>query len=237
MQEYVFKLAITDKQALGSVRCMAQLKVVEYDGYVWLRGIELSAEIAIQLKQLPVKSTYVLDENNQLFNVGKFVPVAQLHNLNWQPITNYISVEAPIAALPGLVTERINIKLVASVNEQGSTALLTTLSIWKQYAETASAVRLAALQFAVSEANEVFIIGTPLPSLPGRSFWQLKNIFLPDGYAFKLNMVADFIAKQLNNNQNAVLIFNTDGSYQKVENSFFIPAKRSAIRLTKANND
>lgn len=237
MQEYVFKLLEKDKDALGFVRCMDGLKVAEYDGYIWLRGISISAEIPLQLKQLPIKNTYTVNEHQQLFDIGKLVPIAQLQHLNWLSIASYITVEAPTAALPGVTNERTTIKLVASTEEKNSTALLTTLSIWKQYAETASAIRLAPLQFAVSENNEVLIIGTPLPPLPGKSFWQLGGLYLPDGYVFEFTMAASFINKQLNAKKDAILVFNTDGSYHRIDRSFFIPAKRSAIRLTKANND
>lgn len=237
MQEYVFKLLEKDKDALGTVRCMDGLKVAEYDGYIWLRGISISAEIPLQLKQLPVKNTYTVNEYQQIFDIGKLVPIAQLQQLHWQPIASYITVEAPTAALPGVTNERTTIKLVASAEEKDSSALLTTLTIWKQYAETASAIRLAPLQFAVSENDEVLIIGTPLPPLPGKSFWQLGGLYLPDGYVFEFTMAASFINKQLNAKQDAILVFNTDGSYHRIDRSFFIPAKRSAIRLTKANND
>jgi hypothetical protein len=46
-------------------------------------------------------------------------------------------------------------------------------------------------------------------------------------------MVVEFINEKLNAEKNAVLLFDTDGSFEKINLSFFATAKRSAVRLTQ----
>ena len=104
--------------------------------------------------------------------------------------------------------------------------------VWKQYAKTASETRLFATRFAVSEKNKVLIIGDPLPSLPGIEYWQTGNVLLPAGYDFELSIMEEFVNKKLNENKSAVILFDKDGSWQRIDKTFFVVSKRSAIRLT-----
>ena len=129
--------------------------------------------------------------------------------------------------------ELIKIKLVRSGNQRQGEALLTSLQHWKAYAESASAIRLQVLQFAVSDHDEVLITGSPLPSLPGKEFWIENDILLPCGFEFEIASVAGFIREKINTGGDNYIVFDQGGQWQKISKTFFVPAKRSAIRLTK----
>jgi len=231
MPEYIFKMEKRNGESLGSVRCMDGLQVAEEDDHIWLKAQGLS-ELSVELMQLPVKSTYIKDEYDNLFIPGKLTPEEVLREMSWQPLTGYIKVESPVAALPGIINQKIEIRLVSSIKERKGKALLTSLSLWKHYAETAPGTRLSALKFAVSENNEVLIIGTPLPPLPGTEFWDAGNILIPSGYDLEVDLMKDFIQRKLNEHNSSFVVFDSESRYQLIDKNFFVAAKRSAVRST-----
>lgn len=236
MQEIILRLQLKDRDRLGAVRCISGLEAAEDGTYIWLRGIN-ETNINNEIKRLPVKSTYYINENNELFHPGMLTPVDILKSLQWLPLQKFISVEAPISAMPGVVKEKINIAIVVSSKERKGTALLTSLSVWKRYAETASASRLEAITFVVSEKNEVLIMGNPLPSLPGKEFWETQDVLIPCGYDFQVSMMPFFINKAWNKQKKYIILFNTDSEWQRIEKGYFVQGKRSAVRLTKFHHD
>jgi len=234
MPGIIFSLDKKDKAALATVRCSKGLMAAENDLFIWLKGIAEPVDIALQ--QLPVKNRYTADGQGNLFLPGGLTPIGVLPTLSWQTLASFIPVEAPVSALPGKTDKGIPIRLVPSTQTREGAALLTSLTAWKHYAETAPAIRLAPLRFAVSESNEVFITGHPLPPLPGREYWACGNILLPGGYDFELPLVKDFISEKHCPAADAIIVFDTYGHWQAIAYSCFVEAKRSAIRLTKGNH-
>ncbi len=236
MPEFLLKLDIKNKESLGTVRCMEGLRAAEEENCIWIRGINALIEMDKELLRLPATNTFIIDEQNNLFLPGGLTPVAVLKPLEWTSLTEFISVEAPTAALPGKTNGKISIKIIPSAIARKGAALVTTLDVWKKYAETASETRLFATRFAVSEKSKVLIIGDPLPSLPGIEYWQTGEVLLPAGYDFELSIMQEFVNKKLNENKSFVILFDEDGSWQKIDKSFFVISKRSAIRLTAIND-
>ena len=236
MPEFLLKLDIKNKESLGAVRCMEGLQAAEEGNCIWIRGINALLEMDKELLRLPATNTFIIDEENNLFLPGGLTPVAILKPLEWTSLTGFITVEAPTAALPGKTNDKVKLKIIPSAIVRKGAAILTTLDVWKQYAETASETRLFATRFAVSEKNKVLIMGDPLPSLPGIEYWQTGNVLLPAGYDFEFSIMEEFVNKKLNENKSSVILFDKDGSWQKIDKSFFVISKRSAIRLTALND-
>jgi len=232
MQELIFIFNDADRESLGNVRSLEGLRAATGDGCTWLRGIFSTPEIDLKIKRLPATKIYYINEDNLLFVPGSLVPSRKLPLLDWQPLNRFLPVEMPVAAMPAHTGQQVVIKLVSTGITKTGEALLTTLPVWKAYAEEAPATRLAQLKFAVSENNEVLIMGTPLPPLPGKEYWLEKNLLLPNGYQLEIPLLANFINEKFNPQGDGVIIFDTNGSWQKIDHAFFVPAKRSAIRLT-----
>lgn len=232
MQEFILKINKSNRNALGAVRCMQGLMVAEDEQYIWLRGTVANVEMENQLQALPVQQRFELDKNGNMFLQQAATPVETLPELSWQKPEIFLPVELPASAMPGIVESKISIRIVPTENIRESTGLLTTLDLWKRYAETAPAVRLNRNRFAVSGKNEVMIIGTPLPSLPGKEYWSVNDIFLPAGYDFEIPLVAGFLRAKLNVAKDEIILFDEEGNWQRIEKNFFVEAKRSAVRLT-----
>jgi hypothetical protein len=106
------------------------------------------------------------------------------------------------------------------------------LEHWKAYAGTAPLIRLQRLSFAVCETGEVLIIGTPLPAIPGKAFTLQDNVLLPAGYDFDPPVIGQFISSLPGMGNDTLILFHTDGQWEKIAGHCFVHASRSAIRLT-----
>jgi len=111
--------------------------------------------------------------------------------------------------------------------------LLTSLDAWKQYAETAPQARLQAIRFAASVNNQALLIGLPLPSLPGKEYVLNHGILLPVGFEFDPPSLITIIAEQLNPLQDAFLLFDANGDWERIPLEHMVTATRSGIRATK----
>lgn len=231
----ILLIAKKDKEALGAVRCIDGLKAAENSKGIWLSLDEEQAKSTASIQQLPVLKTYFIDAHNYLFLPGNVTPVDTLDTLQWQPIQLFIPVEIPVAAMPGKTNSQVQIRIVASEKVRNGNALLTSLAVWKAYAKNAAAVRLQALKFAVSEKEEVFITGNPLPSIPGKEYWIHDKMTLPCGYDFEWPFLAAAIAAKLNV-QDELIVFDENSNWQRIAENYFVHATRSAIRLTTINN-
>ena len=226
-------LSQTDKAALGSVRCLPGLQAASAEGFIWVRGIPAQEIIDLRIRQLPGLHTYLLDADNNLFPPGGLTPVGKLKPLNWESLSSFITVELPVSALPGKINHQHAIRLIASGRSQAGNALLTDLETWKAYAEQAPLVRLQQTRFAVSEKNKVLIIGSPLPALPGREYVLQDMLLLPCGYEFDPPVISNLVITRLDPLKESLLLFDTNGSWEKIPKTAFVPSTRSAIRLTK----
>ena len=227
----VLQLASKDKYLLGTVRCLPNLQALETAQHIWLKGID-AENIPLLLQQLPSIGRYYVDAQQRLFPVGALTPVGILVEGDWQSIQQFIPVAIPSAAFSGKTEKQYAIQLVPAEIARKAAALLVNLSAWKKYVDGAPQLRLDQLKIAVSATNEVLIVGYPLPPIPGKAYWQQDLLLIPNGYDFDLSNMASLLATALNKKQNAYLLFQETGTYQRVFLEQLVPTTRSAVRLS-----
>ena len=231
--ERVLVLAEAQRAALGTVRDQPGLRAAPDEaGQLWVRGLPATGPLPLALRQLPALASYEADAEGRLFPSNKPTPTGRLLPLAWQPLAGFIPLAMPTAALPGLRPAPVPIRLVPSAAPQPGAALLTTLAALKSYAETAPAVRLAGLRFAVSAQGQALIIGTPLPPIPGQEYWLSAGLLLPAGFDCEVPLVAKLLAGQQLSEAADRLLFFPDGQYEVLPAAQLHPVSRSAVRLT-----
>jgi hypothetical protein len=235
MKELILVLAQADHAALGNVRSIAGLKVGIQFEKIWLRGIPAKGETDLRIRQLPAMERYVLKADDQLFQIGKTTPVAYLPRLQWQEIKQYIPLELPVAAYAGRSTEVMDVKLVPSGREENPVALRCRLEHLQVWAETAAEVRIRALRLAGDLEGNVWVMGHPLPSIPGTGFWSCQGLLLPAGMALEFPILAPILLDQYNPGKDSLVVVQGRGEEIACENiplDLFVAATRSGIRLS-----
>lgn len=233
MQQLLLILSLTDQSFVGGIRCLPSIQAGIQDGNIYLK-VPAGFSADKRILQLPVVHSYWLDEQENIFPLHGLTPTGKLPVLNcWIPIADFVQTALPVAAMPGQSPVKLSVGLLPSTDTQESFALLTHLQTWKAWAETAPAIRLTALRFAVSANSEVLITGYPLPALPGKEYWMQHQVLILAGYAFKIDVTTEIISQELNPNKHSYLLFDKESNWQQIPLDSFAPATRSAVRLTE----
>lgn len=232
MKEWVLKLARKEQEALGSVRCIPELRGAVAGDWIWLRGPAAPAPLDVEILRLPLAETFLTDERQHLFFPGSRTPFSKLPDLDWQPLSELFPVEVPSAALPGQLPASYRGPLVPTTEERPGEVLLTEWETWVRYAIHAPAIRLEPLQFAAAAHLQVLIWGAPLPPIPGKEYWLNHSLLLPCGFDFAEPVVAALIKQKFNPREDALLLVDTYGQWERIAVRHFVKASRSAVRLT-----
>ena len=214
------------KDRLGSIRHVPGWKAATDETEIWLKGPVSNGAFQNALSSLPADANYLMDDNGRLFPVGKQTPVRILKELAWQDLRDFLPLEMPVSAMPGETDVRIQLKVKRSLFEQEVYALKTSFLGWKAYVESAPAIRLQCLRFAVSENEEVLVIGTPLPVLRGQLYWRNKNLLLPAGFNFDPPVLADLLPTTSD-----LVLFDELGNRETIPAAAFAVAFRTTVRL------
>ena len=197
------------------------------DGTCFLR-VPQSSSNQDHLGVLPCLKRWTVDESGNLIPFGKSLPEGQLPQLNWLPLSSLLP------AIPATVSENedffghLSFSLIPDSHSKEPQALRLSLSTLAQWAETAPAVRLDRLKFAVSENDDTLILGTPLPPLQGRTYYQDHQLLIPCGFA----LPSYLLAEDLNASRDQLLLIEDDHTVHTIGSELFVPASRAAIRLT-----
>lgn len=219
--------------ALGTVRTLPGAQAARHEGHIWLRIAGEKNEIPLIAKQLPAVHTYMARPDGLLFPPGGSTPVGTLPQLVWQPLTDFVPVELPPSALPAQVTEQVpGFRVVPSERGERSIALLTDWPTWAQWAESAPEARLHRLRFAVSSKRQVLVLGDMLPPIRGQEFWNRDLLLLPAGYDLEFPVLAMLAKQRLAPDNDAIILLDPSGAWEKVPASQFVAALRSAVRRT-----
>lgn len=227
--EIIIRFSPEDIGAFGTIRTWPDLRVAVSGDEYWMRGLPHES---LLLAKLPVKELYRMDEQQRLFGFMNKTPHGVLKKMSWEPLQSFLTVEPPVSGFPASTDEPLHVRLAPAAGTTSPVALMTSLSEWKTYADSAPLIRLQRLRFAVCETGEVLVLGTPLPSLPGHTYYSQEHLLLPSGYDFDPVVAAQFIIPRLATGSDTIVLFHADGQWEKIAGSSFISATRSAIRHT-----
>ncbi len=231
MHEFVLLLLKKHFATLGQIRTVKGISASEHtDGYIWLRGAMGKDQPDSLFRKLPLSHTFRLGANEGLFPQKNLTPVGKLPDLDWKPIADFVPIALPKSALPAVTQAQVPLQLVRSEATKPSAALLLNWIDWAGWMETAPMARFESLHYAASENGEVLVIGAPLPPLPGQEYWAEDLVFLPLGFDLELPAMRLLLKPRCNADEQAILLFYEDGSFQKIEKTKFIPATRGGIR-------
>jgi hypothetical protein len=183
------------------------------------------------LTLLPCLTRWTLDQKgqkNHLIPLGKQLPTAILPPLPWLPLASFLPLTTTKIQENETFFGHLGFALIPSHQNQPATALRLPFQTFSTWAETAPAPRLAQLTFALSDTQETLVIGSPLPPLPGQTYYQIHQLLIPCGLA-----LPDFIlAQDLATSPEQLHLIDRDSTVHSIPRELCLPATRSTIRTT-----
>lgn len=215
---------------IGNIRTIEGWLACKQEDLIWLKGPLNSGPNQLAISSLPVLASYELDEQNHLFPKNRSTPVKQLEDWEWEKLSDFVSVEMPISALPAQQVAPVPVSLLRNENPYPAYALQTDFAVWKNYVNEAPLVRLQALKFVVSSLGEVLIIGEPLPPIPGKSYWLNEHLLVPAGFNLDPPFLGQLLNQKLKGQTPSYILFNEKGVQNTIPLDFFQPADRAVVR-------
>jgi hypothetical protein len=201
---------------------------------LWIRGAALDDSLDRAIHRLAPLTRYHLGDDGDLIATGNLLPERKLPEARWLPLPSLLQADRPTAALPAAPPARVGVTVVPSAAQRPAAMLRVSMSAWVAYAESAPVARLARLRFAAT-SDQALVAGAPLPPLAGMRLWESGGIILPCGFALSPPVDAATLRRALALGAEDVALFNEDGTWELVPADAFVPARRSAVRLTARN--
>jgi hypothetical protein len=222
----------SESDALGALRLRPALEIAPLGNVLWLRSPAIDEELDLALRKVPGLRRFALRPDGQLIADGARVPEGYLPTLRWQLLRDCFPLAMPASFGGGVMTNRVPIRLARSADELPANALLTEIQAWRGWAEGAPAIRLRPLRFAAAGDGRVWVEGTPLPALPGARFHRSDGAAIPCGWKIEPHVGPLVLRRWLVLADGDTAFAQPDGKWQIVKAEQFVPAMRSAVRLT-----
>jgi hypothetical protein len=230
MREWVMVLHAADRDHLGAVRILGGLLAAELEGHLWLRGIPFDSKMPMEVRKLPAHTTWELNETGELRQTGALTPSARLPEMEWKPLPEFLPVEPPTSALPGLPKGYFNVQLAPSDTEQKAEVLRISIDALKTYCETAPEARLQKLHYAVANDGECLVMGEPLLPLPGRTYWRRGPLLLPAGFDFDPPTIGGLVEQEMAVGKPASYLFEVNGTWECIPSECWQKLSRIGVR-------
>lgn len=219
----------------GRLRGHADVRVLEADDEVWLRGDIADVETDRILRGLPGARRYRVDAEGRAVPSGGRIPECAVPQGGWRPIREALAVRLPPTLLPGQRPAPVALRLCPGGVPRAANLLLTTLPVFARWALLAPEVRLRPLAFAVDGQARVVVRGAPVPPLPGDLHVEACGVAVPCGLELAPALPVAVVARWLGITDEVVVRFLPDATSERIDG--FVRASRSAVRATLARFD
>lgn len=229
---YYLAVSAEYKNDLARIRQWSHLKVGFDEHLIWVKDFDYAQIHSGEVRSIPFGRAFY-EKGNQLFPLDSQLPERFVPSLLWTPIDRALPVK-----LPSLnhhyfgIDERLQINLVQRDHEAEAVAMITSASVLGAYVRSAPSIRLEKIRWTMLEADQVFLLGTPLLPLSGDTFWARKDLLLPSGFDFELYLLSDTIQKLVNPARDCWVIWHNDSSYSLILKEQLVTLSRSSFRLS-----
>lgn len=232
-RRWMARIRREDAVALARLRNQAGVEAALHGEQIWLRGTGASREMIRTLADQPIVELFETGDDVLLYPPGRQTPTKRMpEGLVW---TGLRELAAPLefnAGLPGVVKERVPLRLVRDgVSQQVNTLRLSLagLAVW---AERAPEHRFYGLSYACSEDEEVVVLGECLPSVSAERYVRREGVAIPAGWRLEPFVTASVARSMVGAQTNTLVIFDRACRAEVIEMNHFVPLTRASVRLT-----
>lgn len=227
------RLPVDAAPALAALRLQTGIRQGLEGKSLWLRGDRLDDALRDQLLRLPAGVLYEHLPDGQLRADDQLVPVTRLPVLDWKPLSEMLAIELPTGGLAGELPSRVPLTLVRAERYQPPDVLLIPFDEFARWGESAPAVRMSKLRFAVRADNLALVQGEPLPPLPGRLFVSQSGIAVPAGWTWDPPVDAAALVAMWNLVEGELLLWESAETIQRIAMDEFVRCTRSSLFATR----
>lgn len=233
IKEFWAELPRADEDFLGSIRDWKNVQIALEEDVIWLKGFTDEQAVSPEIQQLPDFLLYELREG-LLFRKNTLVPSKKVRTaLLWTPIDKALRLTFPPSNQNFFgIDEKVEIRLKPSEEEQPAAALLSSITEIKDTIIALPKFKLEKLDWIVMNEKALFL-GTPLLSLPGKTFWAKDGHLLPTGFDFEFKNLSSLLQRKYNAGQDQWLLWNEEGSVLSINKNDFRKLSVSSFRLTE----
>jgi len=237
VKEFRAEIPRADEDVLGSIRDWKNIHIAVDEETVWLKGFTDEQTVSAEIRQLPNFILYELREG-LLFRKGALVPDKKMRTaLLWSPIDKALRLTFPASNQNYFgIDEKVKVSLKQGSEEHAAVALLSVISEIKESIPVQPNFKLEKIEWTVINDKALFL-GTPLLSLPGKTYWTRDGHLLPAGFEFEFKNMSSLLQRQYNKNWDKWLLWNEDGTYLPIKKEDLRPLSVSSFRLTEKTKE
>jgi len=237
IKEYWAEFPRSSEDFLGSIRDWKNVQIATDDEIIWLRGFTEEQTVSSELQQLPDFLLYEL-RDGLLFRPEALVPSNKIRTgLLWMSIHKALSLTFPPSNQNFFgIDEKIKVELKPSEEEQPAAALLCSMKDIREMLIALPKFKLEKISWIVIN-DKALLMGNPLLSFPGKTFWMKNDHLLPTGLDFEFKNLSSFLQKKYNKEHGKWLLWNEDGSYLSIDKNDFRKLSVSSFRLTEKSQE
>lgn len=237
IKEFWAELPRTDEDYLGSIRDWKNVQIATDGETIWLKGFTDEQVLSSELHQLPNFLLYEL-RDGLLFKKEALVPSKKMRTaLLWMPIDKALRLTFPVSNQNYFgISEKVSIRLKESNEEHMVLALVSKMANIKERIAALPKFRLEKLEWIIIE-DEALFLGTPLLSLPGKTYWTKDGHLLPSGFDFEFKNLSTFLQQKYNKDLDKWLLWDENGNYLAIKKTDFRPLSVSSFRLTQKSKE
>nr|WP_315032977.1 hypothetical protein [uncultured Chryseobacterium sp.] len=237
IKEFWAELPRSNEDFLGSIRDWKNVQMAADDEIIWLKGFTEEQSVASEIHQFPDFILYELREG-LLFRKDALVPSKKMRTgLLWTPIDKALRLIFPTSNQNYFgISENVRINLKESNEEQPVIALLSKISDTKQSIAGFAKFKLEKISWTVIGEQALFL-GTPILSLPGKTYWTKDKHLIPAGFDFEFKNMSIFLQQKYNKETDGWLLWDEKGNYLFIKNTDFRQLSVSSFRLTEKSKE
>lgn len=237
IKEFWAALPRADEDFLGSVRDWKNVQIAMDGETIWLKGFTDEQAVSQEIHQLPNFLLYEL-RDGLLFKKGALVPSKKMRTaLLWMPIDKALRLTFPISNNNYFgINEKVQSKLKESNEEYPVIALLCNIADSKANIAALPKFRLEKIEWTIIGDKALFL-GTPLLSLPGKTYWTKDGHLLPSGFDFEFKNLSIPLQNKYNKESDGWLLWDENGNYLSIRKTDFQPLSVSSFRLTEKSRE
>ncbi|SEM66068.1 hypothetical protein SAMN05421856_105133 [Chryseobacterium taichungense] len=233
IKEFWAEIPRPNEEYLGSIRDWSNLQVALDDEMIWLKGFTAEQAVSPEIQQLPNFILYEL-RDGLLFRKNALVPSKKIRSaLLWTPIDKALRLTFPVSNNNFFgIDEKVEVKLKAGEDEKPVVALVSSIDEIKDSLIALPKFKLEKLDWIIIDDKALFL-GTPLLSLPGKTYWTKDDHLIPAGFDFEFKNLSSLLQRKYNANRDHWLLWSENGSFFPVLKSDFRKLSVSSFRLTE----